>query len=31
LIDETQAAFGAHTPEESRSVVIRHKGALQFS
>ena len=34
LIDETQAAFGqlgAHTPEESRSVVIRHNGALQFS
>lgn len=34
LIDETQAAFGqlgAHTPEESRSVVIRHNGALKFS
>jgi (S)-mandelate dehydrogenase len=34
LIEETQAALGqlgAHTPEESRSVVIRHKGALQFS
>ncbi len=34
LIDETQAAFGqlgAYTPEESRSVVIRHNGALKFS
>ena len=34
LIDETQAALGqlgAHTPEESRSVVIRHEGALKFS
>jgi L-lactate dehydrogenase (cytochrome) len=34
LIDETQAAFGqlgAHTPEESRSVVVRHSGALKFS
>ncbi len=33
LIEETQSAFGqlgAHVPEESRSVVIRHKGALQF-
>jgi L-lactate dehydrogenase (cytochrome) len=33
LIDETQAAFGqlgAHRPEDSRSVVIRHPGALQF-
>jgi (S)-mandelate dehydrogenase len=33
LIEETQAALGqlgAHTPEEARSVVIRHKGALQF-
>jgi (S)-mandelate dehydrogenase len=33
LIDETQAAFGqlgAHRPEDSRSVVIRHPSALQF-
>jgi (S)-mandelate dehydrogenase len=33
LIEETQAALGqlgAHTPDEVRSVVIRHKGALQF-
>jgi (S)-mandelate dehydrogenase len=33
LMEETQSAFGqlgALTPEESRSVVIRHKGALQF-
>jgi L-lactate dehydrogenase (cytochrome) len=33
LIEETQAALGqlgAHTPEEARSVVIRHNGALQF-
>jgi (S)-mandelate dehydrogenase len=33
LIEETQAALGqlgAHMPEEARSVVIRHKGALQF-
>jgi hypothetical protein len=33
LIEETQAAFGqlgAHTPDESRSVVIRHNGALQL-
>jgi hypothetical protein len=33
LIEETQAALGqlgAHTPDESRSVVIRHNGALQF-
>ena len=33
LIEETQAALGqlgAHTPDEARSVVIRHKGALQF-
>ncbi len=33
LIEETQAAFGqlgAHTPEESRSVVIRHDGVMQF-
>jgi isopentenyl diphosphate isomerase/L-lactate dehydrogenase-like FMN-dependent dehydrogenase len=33
LIEETQSAFGqlgAHTPAESRSVVIRHNGALQF-
>jgi (S)-mandelate dehydrogenase len=34
LIDETQAALGqlgTHSPEELRSVVIRHNGALQFS
>lgn len=33
LIEETQAALGqlgARTPDESRSVVIRHNGALQF-
>jgi L-lactate dehydrogenase (cytochrome) len=33
LIEETQAALGqlgAHTPDEARSVVIRHQGALQF-
>jgi (S)-mandelate dehydrogenase len=33
LIEEIQAALGqlgAHTPDEARSVVIRHKGALQF-
>jgi (S)-mandelate dehydrogenase len=33
LIEETQAALGqlgAHTPDDARSVVIRHKGALQF-
>jgi isopentenyl diphosphate isomerase/L-lactate dehydrogenase-like FMN-dependent dehydrogenase len=33
LIEETQAAFGqlgAHTPDESRTVVIRHNGAVQF-
>ena len=33
LIDETQAAFGqlgALTPQEARSVVIRHNGALRF-
>jgi (S)-mandelate dehydrogenase len=33
LIDETQAALGqlgAHTPDEARSVVIRHNGALHF-
>jgi (S)-mandelate dehydrogenase len=33
LIEETQSAFGqlgAHTPDEARSVVIRHNGALQF-
>jgi (S)-mandelate dehydrogenase len=33
LIEETQAAFGqlgAHSPADSRSVVIRHNGALQF-
>jgi L-lactate dehydrogenase (cytochrome) len=33
LIEETQAAFGqlgAHIPEEARSIVIRHSGALQF-
>ena len=33
LIEETQAAFGqlgAHTPDGARSVVIRHRGALQF-
>src|SRR3984885_7402462 len=33
LIEETRAAFGqlgAHTPDEARSVVIRHNGALQF-
>ena len=33
LIEETQAALGqlgAHTPDEARSVTIRHEGALQF-
>jgi len=33
LIEETQAALGqlgAHRPDEARSVVIRHNGALQF-
>jgi (S)-mandelate dehydrogenase len=33
LIEETQSALGqlgAHKPEQARSVVIRHKGALQF-
>ena len=33
LIEETQAAFGqlgALTPQESRSVTIRHNGALHF-
>jgi (S)-mandelate dehydrogenase len=33
LIEETQSALGqmgAHTPDEARSVVIRHNGALQF-
>lgn len=33
LIEETQAAFGqlgAHTPDEARSVVVRHRAALQF-
>jgi len=33
LIEETQAAFGqigALTPEQARSVVIRHTGALHF-
>jgi isopentenyl diphosphate isomerase/L-lactate dehydrogenase-like FMN-dependent dehydrogenase len=33
LIEETQSAFGqlgAHTPDEARSVVIRHQSALQF-
>jgi len=33
LIEETQAAFGqlgALTPDESRSVTIRHNGALHF-
>ncbi len=33
LIEETQAAFGqlgALTPEQSRSVTIRHNGALHF-
>jgi (S)-mandelate dehydrogenase len=33
LIEETQAVLGqlgAHIPDEVRSVVIRHKGALQF-
>jgi (S)-mandelate dehydrogenase len=33
LIEETRAAFGqlgAHTPDEARSVVIRHHGALKF-
>jgi len=33
LIEETQSALGqlgARTPEEARSVVIRHTGALQF-
>ncbi len=34
LIEETQAALGqlgAHTPDEARSVVIRHNGALPFA
>jgi (S)-mandelate dehydrogenase len=33
LIEETQSAFGqlgARTPDQARSVVIRHNGALQF-
>jgi (S)-mandelate dehydrogenase len=33
LIEETQSAFGqlgALTPDQARSVVIRHNGALQF-
>jgi L-lactate dehydrogenase (cytochrome) len=33
LIEETRAAFGqlgAHAPEEARSVMIRHNGALSF-
>jgi len=33
LIEETRAAFGqlgAHTPDEARSVMIRHNGALKF-
>jgi len=33
LIEETKSAFGqlgAHRPEEARSVVIRHNGALHF-
>jgi (S)-mandelate dehydrogenase len=33
LIEETQAALGqlgAHTPDEARSVLIRHKDVLQF-
>ena len=33
LIEETQAAFGqlgALTPEQARSVIIRHNGALHF-
>jgi (S)-mandelate dehydrogenase len=33
FIEETRAAFGqlgAHTPDEARSVVIRHNGALHF-
>jgi (S)-mandelate dehydrogenase len=33
LMEETQSALGqlgAHVPDEVRSVVIRHKGALQF-
>jgi (S)-mandelate dehydrogenase len=33
LVEETQAALGqlgAQTPDEVRSLVIRHKGALQF-
>jgi hypothetical protein len=33
LTEETQAAFGqlgALTPDEARSVVIRHSGALHF-
>jgi isopentenyl diphosphate isomerase/L-lactate dehydrogenase-like FMN-dependent dehydrogenase len=33
LIEETQAVLGqlgARTPDEVRSVVIRHKGALRF-
>jgi L-lactate dehydrogenase (cytochrome) len=33
LIEETQAAlgqFGAHTVEDTRSLTVRHPGALQF-
>jgi len=33
LIEETQSALGqlgVHTPNEARSVVLRHNGALQF-
>jgi (S)-mandelate dehydrogenase len=33
LIEETQSALGqlgAHSPEEVRSVVVRHQGALRF-
>lgn len=33
LIEETQAALGqvgAHTPDEARSMVIRHTGAMHF-
>lgn len=33
LIEETQSALGqlgAHAPEEARSIIIRHKGALHF-
>ena len=33
LVEETQSALGqlgARTPDEARSVVVRHEGALRF-